>query len=74
VLKSGDPDMINKMFKKLDREAKSIVNSIIELVWYMRGSIQYSDMMMMTNMERELVRDFVKDRMEAIKKHSFPVY
>ena len=74
MLKSGDNELIRKTFNKLNAEAKNIVSNIVELCWYMRGGIQYHDMLMMTYFERQTVQDFISKRMKQIEKHSFPVY
>lgn len=74
MLKSGNTKAIQRLFNRLNSEAESIIREIVELVWYMRGSVQYHDMLNTTVFEREIMNAFLSDRMEAIKKHSFPVY
>lgn len=74
MLKHGSPDDIREMFVRLRNESRDLLKSVISLVYYMRGSIQYDDMMLMTPVERELVNDFLKDRFEAEKDRQYPVY
>jgi hypothetical protein len=62
------------MFNGLRGEAKAILKSCVQLCWYMRGSIQYHDILEMSPAEREIVKDFVEEHMDAIKKHPYPVY
>jgi hypothetical protein len=73
-LKGGDANTIQRMMTQLRTEAENIIESIIELSWYMRGGIQYKDMMNMTPAERSLVRHFIENRLEKIKDSSHPVY
>jgi hypothetical protein len=40
----------------------------------MRGSIQYHDMLMMSPGEREMVNDFIKERLEQEGKKIHPIY
>ena len=40
----------------------------------MRGSIQYDDAMWRTPIEREIMFDFIKDRLDAEKKKHNPIY
>jgi hypothetical protein len=40
----------------------------------MRGAIQYDNMMHMTPVEREIVEDFIKDRLEQEKGKANPIY
>lgn len=62
------------MFDRLQEEAKSIVEHIIELVYFMRGAIGYEEMMMRTPGERQLVEKFINERLEIEKKNPHPVY
>ena len=62
------------MFGRLRAEAKRLVREAVELAWFMRGSLQYHNIMDMTPLERDVVKDFIKDHMENVKDHSFPVY
>ena len=74
IIKSGNAELIQSTFSQLSRECKAIVHSAVELSWYMRGAIQYKDMLLLTPGEREIIRDFVSNHMETIKKHPYPVY
>ena len=62
------------MFDMLNRSARTLIKSVIELVYFMRGSIQYDDMMWRTPLERELIAEFLKDRFEKEAKRDFPNY
>lgn len=62
------------MFAQYDREATQIVDSIIELTYFMRGAIQYDTMFEMTFFERQRVESFIKKRLDQEKKNPSPVY
>lgn len=74
MLRSGDNAFISKQIAQMQDEARMIIRNIVELVWYMRGGIQYDSMMLMTPGERQIVSDFIEKRMESVSKMSFPVY
>jgi len=74
MLKTGNQEEIRKMFRSMDNEVKTIVSSVIQLVYFMRGSIQYDDMMFRTPGERDLIEQFISDRMEQEKDHMHPQY
>jgi hypothetical protein len=40
----------------------------------MRGSIQYGDMLLLSHAERDMIEDFIKERLEAEGKKIHPVY
>jgi len=56
------------MFKRLEREAETIIKSVVQLVYYMKGSIQYDDMMFRTPGERDIINDFLTKIAEAEAK------
>lgn len=74
MLKSGDKELIQRTFSRLRAETKNILDEVVNLTWYMRGGIQYQDMMMITVNERGIIQEFIENRMESIKGHMNPVY
>ena len=74
MLKSGSTADIQQMFTRLRNEANIMLKSIVELTWFMRGAISYHDMLKMTYLEREIVREWVKEHLETEKKNPHPVY
>ena len=55
-------------------ERQRILSTIVQLVYFMRGAIQYDDMMALTPKERKLVAAFLDKRMEIEGKKKTPVY
>lgn len=74
MLKGGDQKSIMAMFNSMQSEVGRIVDSIIELVYFMRGSISYDEMLMKTHAERSRIAHFLKDRMETESKNPYPNY
>ena len=62
------------MIERLKREARAIVHNCIELAYFMRGAVQYHDMLLTTPAERQIFSDFIEGRLESQKKSPFPVY
>lgn len=62
------------MIGQLKAEARSIVHQCVELAYFMRGAIQYHDLLQMSFAEREIVRDFIEKRLETQKKAMHPVF
>jgi hypothetical protein len=62
------------MFDGLRKDASGIIKHTVELVYFMRGAISYTEMKMMTPGEREVVADFIKERLEVESKRMNPVY
>jgi hypothetical protein len=55
-------------------ESRELVRSFISLVYFMRGSISYDQMMWRTYAERVLIKEFLEERFEEEKKNPYPVY
>ena len=63
------------MFSKFRSEGTRIIENIIELAYFMRGSMKYEDILLrMSFAERDLAEAFIKRRLEAEGKKPNPVY
>ncbi len=62
------------MFGRMSRERTRIIKSVVQLVYFMRGSIQYNDMMNMSFVEREIISNFIEERLENENKKMYPNY
>lgn len=55
------------------KETENIINSCINLTYFMRGAIQYDRILNMTYAERQQIGNFIEDRMELQKKIPYPI-
>lgn len=62
------------MFSSMGNSRRSLIQSLIEMVYFMRGAIQYKDAANMTFLEREMTSDFVTKRLESARTSSHPVF
>jgi hypothetical protein len=62
------------MFATMTTERERIIASIIQLVYFMRGSVQYRDMLDMTAFERNSISEFIEKRLEIEVKKMYPQY
>jgi len=74
MLRHGDRGGIASMFQRFKDEASQIVESCISLTYFMRGGIQYEDMLQRTPAERQRIHDFIEKRLEVEVKKMTPVY
>lgn len=74
MLKSGSVEEKVRMFNQLNREVRELIEHVVELVYFMRGSIQYEDMMWRTPAEREVIEEFVEKMIEIQKKLPTPTF
>lgn len=59
---------IEQYLNSLEKESKAIKSEILKLCWHMRGGITYNDGMLLSNQERELIGEIVKEHIETTNK------
>lgn len=74
MLRHGSVEEIKKMFEQMRSDTKRMLKEIIQLVYFMRGAIQYDSMMHMTFAERRLIREFIEKRLDDESKKLYQVY
>lgn len=70
----GTPEDVVKMFEELKTSVRHILHDIVSMTYYMRGGIQYDDLMFRTPIEKEIIRDFIEQHLKEESKHTFPQY
>lgn len=58
----------------LEKDSKALKREIMQLCWYMRGSVSYTEAMEMSPTERETIVKLVKDNLETAKKSGMPFF
>jgi hypothetical protein len=62
------------MIDAMDKETHNIRLDVLKLCWYMRGGITYEEAMQMSEADRKLVNEIVKDNLETTKKSGLPFF
>ena len=65
---------IENLLEKMEGESKAMRDNVLRLCWYMRGSIDYSDGMMLSRIDREIINNIIKDNLETAKKSGMPFF
>lgn len=58
----------------MDKETHNIRLDVLKLCWYMRGGITYDEAMQMSEADRRIVNEIVKDNLETTKKSGLPFF
>ena len=58
----------------LEKDSKALKREIMQLCWYMRGSVSYTEAMEMSPSERETIVKLVKENLETAKKSGMPFF
>jgi hypothetical protein len=69
-----DNESIVGLLEQYEKESKAIKEEVLKICWYMRGSITYDDGMMLTQEDRKLISQIVKDNLETTKKSGLPFF
>jgi predicted CopG family antitoxin len=65
---------VRKIVDTMDQEAKQIKSEVLKMCWYMRGGVTYSEVMNMSNFERESMSKLIKENLETTKKSGLPFF
>jgi hypothetical protein len=64
---------ILSIIKKMGDDTKSITTDLLKLVWFMRGSISYTEAYNLTTFERKAISKIIEDNLEMTKKTGMPI-
>jgi len=62
------------MVDQMEKETQDIRLDVLKLCWYMRGGVTYDEAMQMSQVDRDLINDIVKDNLETTKKSGLPFF
>jgi len=69
-----DREKVVEYIERLDKETKAIRNEALKFSWYMRGGVSYEEAMILSQQERELIGDIIKNNMETTKESGLPFF
>jgi hypothetical protein len=58
----------------MDKEVRAFKENALRMCWYMRGGLSYDDSMLLSETERKLINDLIKDNLETTKKSKLPFF
>ena len=73
-LLTSSPDEINAFLDQMEQECRTIRNEALKMSWYMRGGLTYDQAMALSNDERKLISEIIKDNLETTKKTQLPFF
>lgn len=62
------------MFEWMRKSSRALTKDLIQLVYFMRGAISYQEALLLTPGERDLIQEFIAERLEAEGKKLYPNY
>lgn len=74
MLLSLDPEGLEKLIERYEKQVESIRSSALSMAWYMRGGATYEDVLNMSLAEREAITKLIEDNLETTKKTQLPFF
>ena len=73
-LLASTAEEISSLVDGMEKEAESIRQESLKMSWYMRGGISYDQVLALSNRERAMISDIIKDNLETTKKSRLPFF
>lgn len=58
----------------LEKQSKQIKHELFKICWHMRGSITLDDAFALSQEDKEIIANIIKDNMETTKKSGLPYF
>ena len=65
---------ILKEVKRMENEQKEIKHDLLKICWYMRGSITLEEAFNLSQEDKFLINDIIKENLETTKKSGLPFF
>lgn len=72
-LLNSNPEEVADLFSELSLESKALVDQIIEICWYMRGSVSYDQAWNLTTIERKQIIDLIEKNIKRTEETGLPL-
>ena len=69
-----DSDGIVQMIDGMEKETQAIKQEALKLCWHMRGGLTYDQALQLSQSERKLIGEIIKEHMETTKKTGLPFF
>jgi hypothetical protein len=62
------------MVEAMEKETRNIRLDVLKLCWYMRGGVTYDEAIQMSQSERGIINEIIKENLETTKKSGLPFF
>ncbi|CAB4129037.1 hypothetical protein UFOVP112_136 [uncultured Caudovirales phage] len=71
---SASNEEIVELLNSYDKDTKATKRNLLQLCWFMRGSVSYDDAMLLSYEERNMINDLIKENLETTEKSGLPFF
>ena len=68
----GNDDVVN-LLQQFDNESKALQKELLEITWYMRGGVSYSEATMLSPQERKQISEIIKQNIKNTNDTKLPL-
>jgi len=72
LIRLSDEEIIS-VLQKNENEIKKFKKDLLQMIWYMRGSISYEEAMQLSRHERDCISEIIKSNIESTIKTKMPL-
>jgi hypothetical protein len=65
---------IEQAVKDYELESKALKDELFRICWYMRGSVSYTESLMLSHEEREIISKIIEKNLEITKDSGVPFF
>lgn len=62
------------MIDNMEKETQAIKQEALKLCWHMRGGLTYEQALQLSQSERIIISDIIKENLETTKKTGLPYF
>ena len=67
-------DEIIGFIEQYEKQSRAFKTEALKLCWHMRGGLSYDEAMQLSQTEREIIANIVKENLETTKKSGLPYF
>ena len=67
-------EQVVQYLEGLDKETKAVKKEALRFCWFLRGGLTYEEAIMLSQLERQLIGEIIKDNMETTKESGLPFF
>lgn len=74
MLLTQTPEGVKKLIDRYEKDVIEIKKSCLTMSWHLRGGASYTDILNMSNDEREFINKLIEQHMETTKQSGLPYF
>lgn len=74
MILAGDMGRISETINALAVDTRNLLKAAVEISYFSRGAWSYNDTLQVSALERDIMTEFINERLEAASKSPYPVF